>query len=184
MRGALLLAALAAAGLLASGGAASGEPSERKTELARELLALSGGQEAATQVTDLMLAQIHSVYPGLVEEVLRSETELDDAQKQQLRDQLQDFDRFATTFRERLPDRLRLGEVLESVYIPLYDARFSEAELEEIVAFYNTPTGRKVVAVLPTILEDGMRRTVPIVQPIVMELVGQILAEQRSKLAL
>lgn len=38
----------------------------------------------------------------------------------------------------------------------VYAARFSEAELKEIVTFYRTPTGRKVIDLEPQVFEDAM----------------------------
>lgn len=179
MRFARLLAVPLAASIVAPATAA---PSETKVELIRELLALSGGPAAAAQIGDLMLSQIHAIYPGLVEEVLTTETELDEEQRQALRERLADFDRFSQVFRERFDQRLDLEQVLESAYVPLYDRAFEETELAEIVAFYRTPTGRKVVEVLPVIYQQGMERTVPLVQPAVMNLLAEILAEQRAEL--
>ncbi|MDJ0848815.1 MAG: DUF2059 domain-containing protein [Myxococcota bacterium] len=182
MRLARLPAVLLAAALLAPPTPADAEPSPEKVELIRELLELSGGEEATQQITDTMLGQIYAAFPTLVEEVLRAETELEEAQREALRAHLADFDSFALTFRTRLPKRIDLGEVLETVYVPLYDANFSEAELREIVRFYATPTGRKVVEVLPRVLQEGMESTVPLVQPVVMNLLGEILAERRVEL--
>ncbi len=180
---AVSLAAVSLATALAGAAAqTAGEPSEEKVELIRELLVLSGGELAAQQITETLLGQIQAAYPTLVEEVLRAESDLEEPQREALRAHLADFDSFAITFRERLPQRIDLGRVLESVYVPLYDAHFSEAELREIVRFYATPTGQKVVLVLPQVLQQGMESTVPLVQPVVMNLLGEILAERRVEL--
>lgn len=179
MRFARLLAVPAAAAMAVGAVEAGAEPSEQKVELIRRLLALSGGESAAKQITETVLAQIHARYPTLVDEVLKAETDLEESEREALRAHLADFDPFAATFRERLPQRIDLGRVLESVYVPLYDAHFSEAEIREIVVFYSTPTGRKVVEVLPEVLQQGMESTVPMVQPVVLALLSEILAERR-----
>ena len=38
----------------------------------------------------------------------------------------------------------------------LYATRFSEAELKEIVTFYRTPTGKKVIVEEPIVFDDAM----------------------------
>jgi len=161
---------------------ARAEISESKQLLIRELLQLSGGGQAAEEVAQLFLAQIGYVYGSMVEEVLASESDLSAEEKQALREHLADFDRFAAAFSAKFNERIDLDAVLEGVYVPLYDRYFTETELREIVAFYRTPAGRKMVVVLPSLMQDGLESTVPLVQPKVMALVGEILAEQRMEL--
>jgi hypothetical protein len=161
---------------------ARAEVSESKRLLIRELLQLSGGGQAAEEVAQLFLVQIGHVYGSMVEEVLASESDLSAEEKQALREHLADFDRFAVAFSARFSERIDLDAVLETVYVPLYDRYFTESELGEIVAFYRTPAGRKMIAVLPGLMQDGLQATVPLVQPKVMALVGEILAEQRMEL--
>jgi hypothetical protein len=38
----------------------------------------------------------------------------------------------------------------------LYASRFTEAELKEIVTFYRTPTGKKVIALEPEVFDDAV----------------------------
>jgi hypothetical protein len=164
------------------GSEARAEISESKRLLIRELLQLSGGGQAAEQAARLFLAQIGYVYGSMVEEVVASESDLSAEEKQALREHLADFDRFASAFSERFNERIDLDAVLEAVYVPLYDRSFAETELREIVAFYRTPAGRKMIAVLPSLMQDGLDATIPLVQPKVMALVGEILAERRMEL--
>ena len=50
----------------------------------------------------------------------------------------------------------RSGEVVDEV-ARVYAAHFTEQELKDIIAFYKTPTGRKLLAEEPRVLEDGMK---------------------------
>jgi len=171
-----------AAGAETGPDAASEPPSEAKRQLILELIALSGGQAAAEQLVEVTLAQLEAGYDTMLEEVLRSETELDADEQELLRAHLGDYERFSKAFRARLPERIDMDEILEAAYLPLYHQSFSEEELGEIVAFYHTPTGQKVLLVLPDLLQEGMRRTLPLVQPQVMTVVGEVLAAQRAEL--
>jgi hypothetical protein len=60
-----------------------------------------------------------------------------------------------------------VGNNLRKVYAPrtadlladiswVYASRFSEAELKEILTFYRTPTGKKVIAQEPQVFDDAM----------------------------
>lgn len=176
-----LVAAVLLVGLGASG-AARAEVDGPKRALILELVEISGGDAAARQIVDITLAHLAGVFDEMIDEIMRSETELSEEDKEALRRHLGDYDGFAQAFRARFEERVDMAEVLASVYVPLYDESFSTQELEEIVAFYRTPTGKKVVEVLPRLAAQGMERTLPMLQPKVMALVGEILAEQRAEL--
>ena len=49
----------------------------------------------------------------------------------------------------------RTADVLNEI-ARLYASRFTEAELKEIVTFYRTPTGKKVITLEPEIFDDAM----------------------------
>jgi uncharacterized protein len=54
---------------------------------------------------------------------------------------------------ERMRERTK--EVLDLI-VPLYAERFSVAELKEVTAFYQSPTGAKFIAAQPEILQQSM----------------------------
>jgi hypothetical protein len=59
------------------------------------------------------------------------------------------FDRFLSAARER---RSELGALL----IPIYDRHFTADELRELLAFYRTPIGHKLLAEQPAIAQEAM----------------------------
>ncbi len=164
------------------GAEARAEISESKRLLIRELIQFSGGGQEAELVAQSFLAQIRHVYGSMVDEVVASESDLSAEEKQALREHLADFDLFASAFSAGFAERIDLDAALETIYVPLYDRYFAETELREIVAFYRTPAGLKMIAVLPSLMHDGLEATVTLVQPKVMALVGEILAARRTEL--
>jgi hypothetical protein len=51
--------------------------------------------------------------------------------------------------------RARRGE-LEEGYAALYDRHFSVAEIRELLAFYDTPIGRRFLEVQPVLMREGI----------------------------
>lgn len=178
--GALRVVALLAVALLAAA-ASRAESDESKRELIVELIGLSAAAQSTEELANVFLAQVESRYPLLVEEVMGSETELSAEQRDALRKELSDFDAFAAAFLELFPERVRLQEVMETVYVPLYEEAFTEEELRAIVAFYRSPAGRKTLTVMPAIVQQGFESSVPLVEPRVIALVGEVLARRRAK---
>jgi uncharacterized protein len=48
-------------------------------------------------------------------------------------------------------------DVIGPQLVDVYMKTFTEAELRELVAFYRTPTGRKALARMPVLMEEGIR---------------------------
>ena len=59
------------------------------------------------------------------------------------------WDRFMTSVHDHAND-------LEDVLVGIYDRHFSTAEIRQLVAFYQTPVGRKLLDEQPTILRESM----------------------------
>ena len=66
--------------------------------------------------------------------------------------------------------------------MPIYDRHFDEQDLREMVSFYRTPAGQKSVALLPQIAQETMRDVAEAVQPQIVGLVQEIIAEEAAAL--
>ena len=71
-------------------------------------------------------------------------------------------------------------EALRDDLTRLYAAAFTEGELHEIAAFYRTPTGQKAVAMMPTLMTEGMQLGQRAVQEQMPELERRILVRSRE----
>ena len=49
------------------------------------------------------------------------------------------------------------GESLVTIVIPIYDKHFSDDEIRQLTAFYETPIGRKAVAELPKVVAESQQ---------------------------
>lgn len=47
---------------------------------------------------------------------------------------------------------------LTKMYIPIYDKYYSESDLDALIKFYKSPTGKKMVAVMPEVMNESMER--------------------------
>jgi hypothetical protein len=173
---------LALCAALAAAAPSAAEMSESKQQLVREILELSAGRETPEQLVELYLAQLRGSFGALVDRIIDSESDLPPQQLEKLRKELADFERFAGNFRARFSQSIDLRAIRDQVYMPLYDRYFDEQELREIAAFYRTPTGRKAIQVMPQLLHEGAEATRPLLEPRVMALVGEILAQERQQI--
>lgn len=108
----------------------------RRLEKAQILMQLSGSQALADQTLLLVTRQ--------AEELLAHENPGREAEVTALV-----RDHFLPEARAALPE-------LSRGIAGLYAAHFTLAELDQMIAFYKTPAGRKLVALSPTILQQSL----------------------------
>lgn len=97
-----------------------------KTKKLKHFLELTGSVKLGEQVIDDMIGMFQSSYSDVGKE-------------------------FWTDFRKEMK-----GEELINLVLPIYDKYYSEEEIDQLIAFYNTPIGKKTVAVLPQITQESM----------------------------
>ncbi len=82
--------------------------------------------------------------------LVAQEKDLTDAQKQELIKSINEAnERIDKTAKGFLSDQQTITKLSEEVIFQTYDKTFTENELKELIAFYQTPTGQKAAAFLP-----------------------------------
>ncbi len=57
-----------------------------------------------------------------------------------------------------LKKMLDINEITSRL-VPIYDKYFTESQLQELIGFYRSQTGRRLIEVMPMIMEDSMQAT-------------------------
>ncbi|MCA9698390.1 MAG: DUF2059 domain-containing protein [Myxococcales bacterium] len=83
---------------------------------------------------------------------------------------------FAETMRQFLYEHLSWAS-LEEEYVEIYMRAFTQREVEDMVAFYSTPTGQKAVEKMPELVQLGAA----IGQRRMLEHIGELQEQLRSK---
>jgi uncharacterized protein len=165
----------------------SAELTASKSERVRELLAIVGvagvSEQMLEQQSIVELMRIQPSYDAMMEFAVSEQRDLSEPERERLLARLADFDAFGRRFRSLFVERLNFSAIIESVYPPLYDQYFSDAELEQMLAFYRTPVGRKAIEVMPSLMVEAAQGVDRAVRPIAVGLIQQIVAEERAKLA-
>jgi hypothetical protein len=98
----------------------------QKQQDIRRLLDLLGTEKLAQVMTDQMMASMRAVAKGVPDE-----------------------------FWDELRKELTPGSLTE-LLVPVYDQRFSEAEIQQLIAMLQTPIGQKYISELPAVQQDAM----------------------------
>lgn len=92
----------------------------------KELIILTGSDKLASQEVKQNIRKYQKAYPGA-------------------------SNRFWDEFlKEMSPEKFA------DLYAPIYSKYFTDSEIDDLIKFYNTPAGRKMMEVTPLILKESM----------------------------
>ena len=157
LRGGLIAACLAAALPAAAQQAA---PSPAQVQLAREMIEFNGSLRAVDEIVPAYLDQTRNMFAANNPDLAGPLTEV------------------AAGLRKEFD--AKRSEIVDGI-AQAYAARFTEAELRELIAFYKSPTGTKFVAVLPAVLQESFARMQAWSGKLSQEMVTRMRAEMRKK---
>lgn len=60
-----------------------------------------------------------------------------------------------TEFWDKFSAEIKADDLVAMI-IPIYSKYYEESELDELIRFYKTPVGKKVIAVMPQIMQESM----------------------------
>ena len=106
---------------------AEGELNSQKRADIQKLMDLTGAGNIGVQAADQLIANMKTALPQVKEA-------------------------FWNEFRKELS-----AEELIKLIIPLYDKHLTHPEIKELIKFYETPVGKKMIAVMPAITAESMQ---------------------------
>jgi hypothetical protein len=101
-------------------------PETQKQKDIRKLLKITGSGELGTQVMGQMIGNMKKAMPQVPE-------------------------KFWTDFMKEV----HTDELIDLI-VPVYDRNLSQGDVTELIKFYESPTGKKFVSVLPKITQESM----------------------------
>jgi hypothetical protein len=143
-------------------------PSARQRELVEKLLLAMNTDKMSNSVMDTMYEQIGNHF--LQEAQAKGNDPEDIAEAK---------DMFAA-FREH-SRKVDFGGLLHESMIRMYSKYFTEGELTDLNTFYSSPTGKKMIEVLPQLMADGMTEGMDKLSPKIMEVITEVQEEQEHK---
>ena len=133
--------------------AADAAPSAHNLDLARRLF-------TDMHMDQTMAGMMRSVMPAMVAQVRKANPAMSDAQAQAITE--------ATT----QSSQAMMGKIMDRM-IPLYASTFTEKELQDLVNFYEGPSGRAMLAKMPTLMAK--------MTPIMVEMMPEMQADIRQR---
>jgi uncharacterized protein len=129
----------------------------------RRLLVVTNAQQTVAQVFDSQL-------PAIKENMLKNMS-TDDPDSQALVDK----------FIKRMQDRVDSGELVELI-VPVYAKHFSHEDIKKMIAFFDSPTGKRYIQESPAYLQEVQAVTAQHWQEVVVPELLQEMAPQFQEL--
>lgn len=157
-----------------------------KLALIKELLELANSKKTMDAMMKAQAEQMDKQMPDMVWQMVENMKELKAltaAQREEIRAQVT-----ASTLRagsrtyDLIMEKIDFNKVVEDISVPLYDKYFSESELSDLVVFYKSATGKKILEVMPNLVSESMTRASVVIMPKVSEVITQLQAEETERI--
>ena len=129
--------------------------SAEKQALIKEYFEVTGGRQSVEDVLDAIYANLDDTTSKMMLATIEQDADLTAAQKADLQKKLPEaIVRLGKKFRDELNKELDFAKLVVTVHSSLLDKYFTESELKDLIAFYKSPTGRKMISVGPKLITD------------------------------
>lgn len=149
--------------------------SAEKRALIKELLEIT---EAPRNLNETIDANIRTTLSELISTVLKKAPDLGSG-RPGMEEKLMDIvSKMSTKYRDRVFKEIDANQLIEQVAFPIYDKYFTEAEMQDIVGFYKSATGKKALSLTPKIFGDSIARTYEILMPKMSKIMNEVITEE------
>ncbi|GGA75575.1 hypothetical protein GCM10008015_15260 [Flavobacterium palustre] len=97
-----------------------------KTDKIKQLLELTGSGKMAIQMMNQMIASLKTTHSKAGDE-------------------------FWENFKKEIK-----AEDIENMIIPIYDKHYTESDIDQLIAFYNSSIGKKMIATMPQVMQESV----------------------------
>ena len=168
--------------LLAQANAQNAVAPEKQAAI-KEITALMSANNQVEQLMQVFSTQMDDLRQQTVKAVLNERTDLTTAEKKQIEDALLVNERPAVKkLEERLMAKIDIQKIMDEMLIVVYDKFFTLEEIKDLLAFYKSPTGQKMVKLMPDIAAESMKVTQTKLLPKMMDALKEIEQEDRREI--
>jgi hypothetical protein len=154
-----------------------------KKALILELLKMTDADKQVEMIINQLTLSHQRRYPTLLAQAINAAPNLSEEKKKELIASAQEQSaRSSERLRQLFTQRIDLSKVMQEVALVVYDKNFTESEMQDIITFYKTPTGKKTLQALPAVMSESMEMTTALITPPLGDIMKQVLQEERERL--
>lgn len=154
-----------------------------KRALILELLKMTDADKQVEMIINQLTLSHQRRYPILFAQAVNATPNLSDEKKKELIASAQEQSvRSSERLRQLFVQKIDLSKVMQEVALQVYDKNFTEPEMQDIITFYKTPTGKKTLQALPAVMSESMEMTTKLITPPLSDIMKQVMEEERDRL--
>lgn len=156
--------------------------SPEKQVLITELLRVMNTRQQTQEVINTMLDQFEKEIPDIVWAGLsESVSKLTKQEQDELLIKItQSAEETSQRLRDAISKKLDFNK-LDEITAAVYGKYFSETEISDLISFYKSNTGQRVLQLTPEMLAESMERSQELMMPILKDLMHDVSTEQTQK---
>jgi hypothetical protein len=151
-------------------------------ELIKKIMYLTGNEKSYQDTITVLSNNLKQVYLAKVQQKV-SEEKIPITKTQNLSETTQKAgENMVEKLKQYIQKEIPLDKIIEEVYFPIYDKYFSTEELADIVKFYETPAGKKMVELGPKILQESSPQFNTLYQAKIIDYMDSLVNEEFEKI--
>src|SRR6266480_2771013 len=162
------------------------EVSAEKRALVKQILDLTNSRQSSEAIFNAQFDEMEKQMPDIQWQAISSMEEfkkLTPAQKEEVRTRVkQSSTRQAQRIKELFLQRIDMKQLVEDISYAVFCKHITEAELRDLVTFYSSPTGKKVVAETPALFAESIAKAAELIAPRVNQIVEETSKDQTNEL--
>ena len=174
----ILIALVVFSGLANAQSAVSAEKKAALTELLVVMKVEEQIKSSIDSVTELM----NSIYPEILRNSLDKSGLPAKERNEMEKTLLEKHQSLSKKINDRFYQKVNIKQLVDELYYPVYDKFFTEAEIRDLIAFYKTPTGQKVIDTMPAMFDEVGKLSMEKINPIMIKIVNEITDEEVGSL--
>lgn len=157
--------------------------SPEKIALVKELIEVTGSKEQSSKMMETMMGFQEEQTRSMIATMFDHDNTLSAADKAEAKEMAaKGADRAGAAVRDFFSKEFDIAQMIEDVSISTYGKHFSESELRDMIAFYRTPTGQKLIKTLPDVMLDSMTAISEKLMPKLQDVMKKVVDEESANL--
>lgn len=157
------------------------EISESKQKLIDELIVIMDVKKSSDNITDLMMASQEELLVKVVDETLKNHESNPEIAAKTGEITKASFKRVSEKLKVRMRE-LDWDSFYRDLFYDIYDKYFTENDLRNMIDFYRTETGKKVLNSETNIYSDTMKAMGEKMMPQLVKIIGEVSEEETQRL--
>jgi uncharacterized protein len=160
------------------------EIAPEKAKAIKELNSLMSANNSAEDLAKAMMGQFDSIQTDIVKSLLDARTDLTLEERLAMEKTLIiDAKSSAEKFQTRLFEKLDYNAIMDGIIVTIYDKYYTLDEINDLIAFYKTPTGKKTLKVMQPIMVETIQLTQAKLVPKMLTVMQELREERTQQIA-